>query len=143
MPMEQFIKWLAENWIAVSGVLSVVIQISPIKLNPWSKLLGWIGKIINAELLKKIEEQDAKFGYMQRIIDENEKDRIRHEVLTFANQCRNHVMHTQDEFQHILAINKKYHDLLDKHKESNGVFDAEYEYILELYHECQHNNSFL
>ena len=48
MPMEQFLKWLAENWIAVSGVLSVVIQISPIKLNPWSHLLGWIGRIINA-----------------------------------------------------------------------------------------------
>lgn len=143
MPMEQFMKWLAENWIAVSGVLSVVIQISPIKLNPWSKLLGWIGKIINAELLKKIEEQDMKFGNMQRIIDENEKDRIRHEVLTFANQCRNHVKHTKDEFQHILAINKKYHDLLDNYNESNGVFDAEYEYILELYHDCQRNNSFL
>ena len=143
MPMEQFLKWLGENWIAVSGVLSVVIQISPIKLNPWSKLLGWIGKIINAELLKKIEEQDAKFGNMQRIIDENEKDRIRHEVLTFANQCRNHVKHTKDEFQHILAINKKYHDLLDNYHESNGVFDAEYEYILELYHDCQRNNSFL
>lgn len=143
MPMEQVLKWLAENWIAVSGVLSVVIQISPVKLNPWSKLLGWIGKIINAELLKKIEAQDAKFDQMQKVIDDNEKDRIRHEVLTFANQCRNHVKHTKDEFQHILAINKKYHDLLNNYKESNGVFDAEYEYILELYHECQRNNSFL
>ncbi len=143
MPMEQFLKWLAENWIAVSGVLSVVIQISPIKLNPWSHLLGWIGRIINAELLKKVEAQDAKFGQMQRMIDDNEKDRIRYEVLSFANQCRNHVKHTQDEFQHIIAINKKYHKLLAKTRDENGVFDAEYQYILELYHECQRSNSFL
>ena len=52
--MQQFLSWLADNWLAVSAVLSVVIQLSPIKLNPWSRIFGWIGKIINAELLKKI-----------------------------------------------------------------------------------------
>ena len=76
-------------------------------------------------------------------IDENEMDRIRWEVLDFANACRNHVKHTKDEFQHIISLNTKYHKLLDKYKQENGVFDAEYEYILELYKELQHTNDFL
>lgn len=70
-------------------------------------------------------------------------DRIRWEVLDFANACRNHVRHTKDEFQHIIALNGKYHRLLEKYKMENGVFDAEYDYILELYKELQHNNEFL
>lgn len=36
-----------------------------------------------------------------------------------------------------------YHKLLDKYGDENGVFDAEYAYIVELYHDCQRNNSFL
>ena len=70
-------------------------------------------------------------------------DRIRWEVLDFANNCRNDIRHTKDEFDHIIDLNTKYHVLLKKYGEENGVFDAEYEYILELYRKCQRNNSFL
>ena len=59
-------------------------------------------------------------------IDENEMDRIRWEVLDFANACRNHIKHTKDEFHHIISLNEKYHNLLDKYQDENGVFDAEY-----------------
>ena len=49
---------------------------------------------------------------LERMTDE--KDRIRYEVLDFANSCRNGRRHTKDEFQHIIDLNDKYEVLLDK-----------------------------
>ena len=78
-----------------------------------------------------------------KAVDENEKDRIRWEVLEFANSCRNGRKHTKDEFQHIITLNDKYKSLLAKTNDKNGVFDSEYEYIDKLYKERQEKNDFL
>ena len=141
--MQQILSWLADNWLAVRGILSVGIQVSPIKWNPWSKIFGWIGKLINADLLKKIEAQDAKIVQLQRDNDENEKDRIRYEVLSFANECRRHIDHTKEEFDHIISLKTKYEQILKRTSDTNGVFTADYEYIIEIYHKCLRENSFL
>ena len=141
--MQQALKWLADNWLAVSAVLSVVVQISPIKCNPWSRIFGWIGKVINAELIKKVEAQDAKIDSFRRDMDENEKDRIRYEVLSFANECRRHIDHTKEEFDHIISLKAKYEAILKRTDDKNGVFDADYQYIIEIYNTCLRENSFL
>lgn len=76
-------------------------------------------------------------------IDANEKDRIRREMFTFAAECRRGEQHTLDEFRHIISIKDKYDDLLEKTGDSNGVFDAEYRYIVKIYEERQEQNDFL
>lgn len=73
----------------------------------------------------------------------DEKDRIRYEVLDFANSCRNGRRHTRDEFQHIIDLNDKYERLLHETNDANGVFSEEYKYIVDLYHKCQIENDFL
>ena len=73
----------------------------------------------------------------------DEKDRIRYEVLDFANSCRNGRRHTRDEFQHIISLNDKYEELLARTNDKNGVFEEEYGYIVNLYHKCQVENDFL
>ena len=141
--MQTFLAWCAEHWAELALGLSVVVEISPIKINPWSSVLRWIGRVINADVVQRLQRLEERADEQRESIDENEMDRIRWEVLDFANACRNHVRHTKDEFQHIIALNGKYHRLLEKYKMENGVFDAEYDYILELYKELQHNNEFL
>ena len=163
--MERFFNWLADNWLEVSLVSSWVIQVSPIKINPWTSLLKWLGKAINAGTEKKIEEMQDRFenklseiknqfekelsevkrqlAEQMVTIDENEKDRIRNEVLSFATSCRRGIHHTKDEFDHIITIHKKYESLLQKTSDENGVFTEEYDFILEIYHECQRENKFV
>jgi len=80
---------------------------------------------------------------MSTDIDENEKDRIRWEVLAFANSCRNNVKHSRDEFQHIITLNDKYRELLKKTDDKNGVFTTEYEWIHQIYEERLKKNDFL
>jgi len=88
------------------------------------------------ELKLAIKEQDKK-------IDQNEKDRIRYEILDFANSCHNGRNHTRDEFEHIIALNDKYKILLERTHDENGVFNIEYKYIDKLYSEKKENKTFL
>lgn len=141
--MQQFFEWLGGNWIPVGIILSLVVDISPIKINPWKSFLKWLGQAITADVMKEIREIKATQKEQQATIDENEKDRIRYEVLDFANSCRRGVHHTKDEFEHIISLHSKYERLLKKTNDENGVFTEEYKYILEIYHECQREDKFV
>lgn len=147
---EQVIDWVIHNIIQISVIVSAIIQFTPIKLNPWTRLFKWIGKLITADSDKKIDglvtatsNLETDISELRSKVDENEKDRIRWEVLDFANSCRNGRRHTKDEFQHIITLNDKYKHLLSKTNDKNGVFDAEYKYIKKLYQERQEKNDFL
>lgn len=131
--MRQFFGWVLKHWGFCAFVILAFVQITPgIRVNP----LGWLGDVVFGGLRRQMAE-------MAEAIDENEKDRIRWEVLDFANSCRNGRRHTKDEFQHIIDLNDKYKVLLAKTGDKNGVFDAEYEYIKDLYAERQRKNDFL
>ena len=140
---EQVVRWITNNIVTILVALSVVIQIAPIKINPWSTILKWIGKIIIGDLDKTVTNINSTLTKLEKDVTENEKDRIRWEILDFANSCRNGRRHTKDEFQHIIALNDKYKALLAKTNDKNGVFEMEYAYIKNLYTERQIKNDFL
>lgn len=147
---QQVGDWIVHNVVQLALILSIFIQITPIKINPWSSLFKWIGKLITQESDKKIEQliQDTEklktnIETVQANLNENEKDRIRWEILDFANSCRNGRKHTKDEFQHIITLNTKYKNLLTMTNDENGVFEVEYAYIKELYTEKLKTNDFL
>ena len=118
--------WIGNHLIAVLFILSVFIQITPIKINPWSTIFKWVRKILLEDLTNKITSIETEMR-------ENEKDRIRWEILDFANSCHKDEKHSKDEFDHIIALNKKYQRLLKLTKDENGVFELEYEFISKLY----------
>lgn len=108
-----------------------------------SNILKKIGEAAAAGIKKEINDLRAAIEAQGKAIDENEKDRIRWEILGFANSCHNGRNHTKDEFDHIMALNDKYKKLLKKTDDCNGVFDIEYKYISKLYEEKRNNNTFL
>ena len=147
---QQVGDWIAHNIVQICLLLSIFIQITPIKINPWTTLFKWIGKLINTDSNKRIDALIEKTDNMKEDIktlttnmNENEKDRIRWEILDFANSCRNGRRHTKDEFQHIITLNDKYKNLLAITGDKNGVFEAEYDYVKRLYEERQEKNDFL
>lgn len=141
--VEQILDWLVKNFLQVIVIFSVFIQITPIKWNPITTFAKWLGKIFTKELSDLITTMQENIDDIRDDIDENEKDRIRWEVLDFANSCRNGRQHTQEEFRHIATLNDKYKVLLERTKDKNGVFEAEYKYIDELYQERLKKNDFL
>lgn len=131
--MQQIFEWVVAHWGFCGFVLAAFIQINPgIKWNP----LTWLGNLFFGSIRKAIAD-------LQTTVDDNEKDRIRWEVLQFATSCRNNIKHTKDDFEHVISQNDKYKRLLAKTHDTNGVFDEEYQYILKIYHERQEKNDFL
>ena len=148
--MQQILEWCGHNIIAVLVGLSALIQITPIKINPWTALFKWIGDKVNEDLRNQVGGLNEKINNLSKDIDtlgkqrkEDEKDRIRWEMLEFANSCRNGRRHTKDEYLHIIELNDKYKKLLKETNDKNGVFEVEYDYIKELYKERQEKNDFL
>ena len=141
--MQQVVEWIGKNLWTIIIVISIFIQITPIKINPWSALFKWIGKTITGNACNKIDGLIDKVDKIEKDVKTNEKDRIRWEILDFANSCRNNRKHTRDEFQHIVALNDKYKRLLSETNDSNGVFEVEYNYIQDMYAERLEKNDFL
>jgi hypothetical protein len=136
-------QWIGNNLWVILLLLSLVVQITPIKINPWSALFKWIGRTITGDACSKIDNLVEKVDKIDQDVMSNEKDRIRWEILDFANSCRNNRRHTRDEFQHIVELHDKYLRLLKKTGDKNGVFKVEYEYIEKIYAERLEKNDFL
>lgn len=134
--MESFIRFVIAHLTEIIVVLGVFVEITPIKINPISAFLRFVGKTINADLKEDVDKLSLK-------VDENEIDRIRWEILDFANSCRLGKKHTYDEFTHIIEVNTKYHKIIEARDMTNGQLDLEYAYIKEIFKQCQLENKFL
>lgn len=143
MEQKEVLEWAGRHIIEILVALSFIIQITPIKLNPWSALIKWVGKLLTSNIHTELSQVKKQVEQLNKNVDENEKDRIRWEVLDFATSCREGKFHSLDEFKHIISLNDKYKLLLQRTKDKNGVFDAEYNYIDEIFKQRQRKNDFV
>ena len=100
-------KWAGLLLVAILSLF----EFTKIKVNPISAIFRWVGNKINAPMLELIDtiskKQDAQEKKLDDLLDsqdDNEIDRIRWEILDFANSCRHGVKHTLDEFDHIIEL---------------------------------------
>lgn len=91
-------------------VAMTLIQISPVKLDPWSAIARAIGRAINKEVLAKLGEMEETQADTRRILDDHIKvdderaaDTHRTRILQFNNELLRDIPHTREEFIEILA----------------------------------------
>ncbi len=113
---------------AVTGLflLLSLVQVSPLKLNPWDSILGWLGKKLNGAAEKRLEE-------LQKQVRDMWINTHRQSILTFARECRGDIPHDAEEWNHILSIADEYEVFCKKNTVSNGVVKADTEYVRGLY----------
>lgn len=116
----------------------------------WSSLFKWIGKKMNEEVMEEIKclkKSDEEICKKQAEIERQQAidtaDTIKAEVFSFYNECKRGLKHSEAEFNHIAQQNKKYMAIIEVTKEPNGVYEAEYEYIMEIFKEAMTKNDFL
>lgn len=139
------------GWAAGAlALLSTFIEVSKIKINPWSSLFRWVGKKMNAEVMDEIKElkkNDEEIRKEQEEIKRQQAidtaDTIKAEVFSFYNECKRGLKHSEAEFNHIAQQNKKYLAIIEITKEPNGVYEMEYEYIMEIFKKAMAENDFL
>ena len=158
--MSEFIKYIQDNYTWLAGLLAglgVIIQITPIKINPYSTLSNWIGlsfkwvgKKLNQDMMENITSIQSEIKEVKEELDKHiaesdvkEAKRIRGEILDFANSCSNGRKHKMEEYEHIMDIYTDYHDFTERRKIKNGYLDEQYNYILDVFKQCRRDNSFL
>lgn len=89
---------------AVAIILSLV-EIAPIKINPWSALAKWLGKAFNSEVMKALEEVKKSQEETQKQLaahiktdDKREADKCRSYILKFNNELLRDIPHTKEDF---------------------------------------------
>lgn len=117
-------------------LFSTFVEIVPIKINPISSLLTWMGDKINGNLKHQLNDISNRVANI-------EINDMRSTILDFANSCMNQRKHTQEEFNHILDLYKQYEDMIEANHLTNGQMDIAYEYIKDLYARSLKENSFL
>lgn len=131
------------NGAIIILALCLCIEITPIKWNPLTAILVWLGDRMNRNLINKVDEQEKQIKALDKKIDMNEIDHIRWEILNFANSCRNQQQHSKDEFEHVINLHEKYNKILEERHLTNGLITIEYAYIEEIYKHRLEKNDFL
>jgi len=114
-------------------VLLSLIQISPLKLNPWDKLLGWFGRKLNGATEKRLEKVEKQVRDMWI-------NNHRQSILTFARECRAEIEHSSDEWTNVLNVAEEYEKYVTENKVTNGIITQDTEYLRNLYQELSRDH---
>lgn len=107
-------------------ILFFLIQISPLKLNPWDNVFGWIGKKVNSKIQDELKE-------LRKQVSDLWITAHRQSILTFARECRAQIDHDAEEWKHILSAADEYEQYCIRNTISNGVVKADTKYVRDLY----------
>lgn len=122
------------------AALSVFVEITPVKINPISSVLRWIGKQMTKELIDKMDTLDKKVNALEKA--DAVDCRVR--ILTFADEIRRGVRHSKETFDQSLSDIDVYERYCAEHPDflNNRTVAAKAK-ILEAYSKCMDDNDFL
>lgn len=113
-----------------------IVEIVPIKINPWKWIFSKISNLLIGDLRKDLDEVKTE-------LRETKVQNWRWNVLDFANSCRNGRRHSQDEWRHTISQLAEYEDYIERNGITNGVFEEDARYLREEYQNHCRNNDFL
>lgn len=98
-------------------LLLTVIQIAPVKVNPWSALAKAFGRAINADVLQDLGVVKKSLSDHIHLDDERNADEHRARILRFNNELLRDIPHTKEEFIDILSDIDAYERYCDEHRD--------------------------
>ena len=137
-----------DKLLAYSGgglfVLLTLVQIAPVKVNPWSAIARWVGKAINGEVLGKLGHLEKRLDEHIDTDDKRDADGHRVKILQFNNELLRSIDHTKEEFIEILAEIDAYERFCKDHSDyPNNRAVMAIENIRENYKERLQKHDFL
>lgn len=137
------IKDLVSAFITIVFAGSVFIQIIPIKINPWDKLLKWAGDRINHNVNRKIDTLEKKLDDHIATDTARRVDDIRNTILVFANECSRGIVHSKEQFRFIVSKCDAYEQYVEDNHLKNGVITEATRLIKDTYQSRLKHDDFL
>ena len=107
--------------IGAAAILSL-LEIAPIKVNPWRAIARALGRAINGEVLESVAEAKKAQKETHRALDEHIRaddernaDTLRMRILHFNNELLRGDRHTREDFIEILAVIDAYEQYCKNH----------------------------
>lgn len=111
-----------QELLAGAAALLTIIQITPIKLNPWGWLAKQVGKAINADVLAELAKVSAAQAETRERLDshikagdESRADGCRQRILRFNDELIRDMRHTEEHFNEILQDIDRYRRYCREH----------------------------
>lgn len=129
------------------GILLVVltlIQIAPVKINPWGWLAKKIGKAINGEVIEKVGKLETDINALRGEAAEKAARDCRVRILRFGDEILHNEKHSKEHFDQILQDITDYDLYCEAHPNfKNNMTAMTTSHIKETYEKCMDNHSFL
>ena len=149
--MNATVGQLIGGGLGITALISLFIEFTPIKLNPVSAFLNWIGRRTNRELFDRIDELENKVDEIQeqqekaeKVASEREAVNCRIRILQFSDELRRGIRHSQESFDQALDDIDVYEKYCALHPEfkNNKTISAK-ERIKAAYDKCMDQDDFL
>ena len=125
-------------------VLLTLIQLAPIKINPWSAIAKAFGRAINSEVLEKVTQLEGEMQGIKDSMAEEKAVSCRARILRFGDECLHGERHTKDHFDQTLRDIAAYERYCDEHHDfENNVTELTSDRIKEIYRRCLDSGDFL
>lgn len=111
MDIKTVLSW---GTIAVAAAMSLV-QIAPIKINPWSWLAKKIGRAINGEVIEKVDKLNTEVAEIRTQQEEHSAKDSRMRILRFGDELLHGENHSKDHFDQILDDVNRYEVYCSEH----------------------------
>ena len=96
-------------------VLLSLVQIAPVKWNPWSALAKALGRAVNADLMQELAATKTALEKHIQIDDERNADAHRAKILAFNTELLRGIDHTREDFIEVLAEIDRYESYCRTH----------------------------
>lgn len=131
--------------IGVLIVLMSLIEISPIKFNPWQSLIMFIRKINGVnDIYSKINEMYSQIQKLEERVDEGQAIQSRVRILRFGDELQRDIRHSKDAFNQVIDDITRYKKYCETHPYfKNDMTVLTSKIIEDKFTECLRDNNFL
>ena len=140
---------LSSSLIFIGVILCTFVQISPIQINPWDVMLGWIGERFNSGMNKKMDGISDRVNKLEKRFDEQVEDnkgekvkKQREYLIEFVEEGVNGKRHTKESFENAIRACDEYENFVKVNNIENGVITSTIHAIRTKYEEHLLNADF-
>lgn len=142
---------MANDNLTIIGVITIIlmslVEVSKIKINPWS----WLGRFIFKGIIEELKANKNEISELKKGFEDYKKDRCfkdvtaaRRRILRFNDEAIMGIKHSQEHFDEVIADIDDYESFCRENPDyKNNKGKMAIQNIINIYQKCINDNSFV